>query len=88
MGQGVHAGTGLGYLIYEFFCPADSLFLEDDQASGQTGKKSWQEAGKNPNQTDFSKSLRISCDLARTDKGSDNTCEGFVMPSLSARANL
>jgi len=35
---------GIFYLL--IFCPADSLFSEDDQASGQTGKKSWQEAIK------------------------------------------
>lgn len=39
---------GMFYLL--IFCPTDSLFSEDDRASGQTGKRIWQEAGENGNQ--------------------------------------
>lgn len=88
VGAGSPCWDRLGIFYLLIFCPADSLFSEDDQASVQTGRKSWQEAGKNCNQTDFCKSLQISCDLARADRRRDNTCQWSVMPSLSAPANL
>lgn len=85
--SGQRVPAGIFYLLI-FFCQADSLFSEDERASAQTGKGSWQEAGKNPNQPDSQEFVQISCDLARAERGRDNTWACFLMPSLSAPANL